>query len=80
MWVRVTMSLPLKEGKYKCLVNYDGLGNLQESENNVFNGKDWDVFHSNCQFIEYWWASLEDYKIISDKLQSEMDSYIHHGK
>lgn len=46
---------PKEKGNYKCLVEIDELGNLQEMENQYFNGKDFCHFESCRQFIRYWW-------------------------
>ena len=37
---------------------------------------DWCVYNTHSQFIHFWWAGKEDYKIISEKLENERDEYI----
>ncbi len=74
-WIDTKMSLPLKEGKYSCLIDVDGLGTLEPFKNQYFNGKDWDHYGSSRQFIRYWEASEEEYKIISDYWEIEQDKY-----
>jgi len=73
MWINKMMSNPLREGRYKTLVG-DDFGNLSEATNELFNGVDWCHYWSNRQFIEYWWASDEDYIIILDKLEDDKES------
>jgi hypothetical protein len=70
MWINKMMSNPLKEGRYKTLVG-DDFGNLSEADNELFDGIDWCHYESSRQFIEYWWASDEDYKVIVNKLEDE---------
>lgn len=74
MWIDNSISKPLREGYYRTLVDFDGI-TLTESEKDLFNGTDWDRYESNVQFIRYWWASKEDYKIISDLVEKEVDEY-----
>lgn len=69
IYIDINRSVPLKEGSYDCLVDIDGFGNLQIALGEHFNGRDW----SYNQFIKYWKASKEDYKIISDKQDQEFD-------
>lgn len=71
MWINTSISLPLREGFYICLIDFDGFGNMVESKKEKFNGKDWDLYESNCQFISYWWATKEEYEIISYKLENK---------
>jgi hypothetical protein len=72
MWINNSVSRPLREGIYRTLVEEDGLGNLCEAHNEYFNGVDWDVYKSHAQYVNYWWASQEDYEIIANKLENEM--------
>ncbi len=74
MWINKGIK-PLKEGYYKTLVDWNGLGNLKEEQNELFNGTDWDVYESNSQFIQYWWAEKEDYDTITEYLEKELDNY-----
>lgn len=74
-YINTTTALPLKSGAYKCLIDIDGLNTLDEADNQVFNGKDWDTYESNCQYIRYWWADKEDYAIISAHIESEIELY-----
>jgi len=56
MWILLRKdTYPTEKGHYKCLIDYDGLGNLSESNNEYFNGDDWCHFESSRQFIRYWW-------------------------
>lgn len=56
MWIELKKDqYPKDKGNYKCLIDYDGLGNLSESNNEYFNGVDWCHFKSSRQFIRYWW-------------------------
>lgn len=76
MWIDKRIANPLKEGKYKCLVSIDDYGNLAETEVELYNGKDWDVFESNSQFISFWWSEKEDYETITSYLDNERDNYM----
>ena len=40
MWINNNISTPLRKGVYKTLVDSDGLGNLEEVNNELFNGVD----------------------------------------
>ena len=73
MWINNNISRPLRKGYYKTLVDFDGLGNLREEDNEWFNGTDWDLYNSSVQFVSYWWAEKEDYKVIADRLEKEME-------
>ena len=73
MWINNRIAKPLRKGEYRTLVEEDGLGNLCEANNELFNGFDWDVYHSHSQFISFWWAEKEDYTIIADKLEEERE-------
>ena len=73
MWINNNISKLLRKGSYKTLVDFDGLGNLIEEDDEWFNGEEWDVYDSHKQFISFWWAEKEDYKIIADKLEKEME-------
>jgi hypothetical protein len=75
MWINNSVSRPLREGTYRTLVDWDGLGNLNEQNNEYFNGIDWDVYESLNQFILYWWVNEEDYKTIADKLEKETNRF-----
>lgn len=75
MWVDNRIAKPLRKGNYRTLIESDGLGNLQECNVDHFNGYDWDYMLSNRQFISYWWADKEDYEIIADRLEKEMENY-----
>lgn len=68
MWINKGIKPPRK-GYYKTLVDWDGLGNLKEEQNELFDGTDWDVYESNSQFIQYWWVEKEDYEKISKYLE-----------
>ena len=72
MWINNNISKPLRKGNYKTLVDFDGLGNLIEMEDEYFNGDSWDLYSSSVQFISFWWAEKEDYKIITDKIEAEI--------
>lgn len=75
MWINNSIAKPLRKGYYKTLVDWDGLGNLKECQKEYFNGLEFDWCMSNAQFISYWWAEKEDYKIIVDRLEKEMENY-----
>lgn len=72
MWINNNISKPLRKGYYKTLVDFDGLGNLIETEDEFFNGDSWDLYNSSVQFISFWWAEKEDYIIITDKMEAEI--------
>ena len=72
MWINNNISKPLRKGNYKTLVDFDGLGNLIEMENEYFNGESWDLYNSSVQVISFWWAEKEDYKTITDKIEAEI--------
>lgn len=80
MWINNNISKPLRKGNYKTLVDFDGLGNLIEIEDEYFNGESWDLYNSSVQFVLYWWAEKEDYKIIADKIEKEMETTIKYKK
>lgn len=69
MWINNNISKPLRKGIYKTLVDFDGLGNLIEMEDEYFNGESWDLYNSSVQFILYWWATKEDYNTIANKIE-----------
>jgi len=69
MWVNNSIGKPLKEGMYKTSVDYDGYGNLIESDEDFFNGSVWDLYKSYGNYIRFWFADKEDYKIITDNLE-----------
>ena len=70
MWINNNISKPLRKGYYKTLVDFDGLGNLIETEDEFFNGESWDLYNSSVQFICFWFAEKEDYKIVADKVEA----------
>ena len=72
MWINNNISKPLRKGHYKTLVDFDGLGNLKEYQKEYYNGLEWDWCMSNAQFICFWFAEKEDYKIITDKIETEI--------
>jgi len=74
MWIPKSIR-PLRKGYYKTLVNVDGY-NLEETDNQLYNGTDWDVYESNSQFICYWLASKEDYETILEHLEEEKSKYL----
>ena len=76
MWINNSIAKPLRKGEYRTLVEEDGLGNLCEAHNELFNGIDWDVYNSHSQFISYWWADKEDYNIIADHLEEQQEKYM----
>ena len=80
MWINNSMSKPLRKGNYKTLVDFDGLGNLQEYKRDYYNGLEWDWCMSNAQFILYWWASREDYETLSEMWNKEMEEHLNQLK
>ena len=56
MWINKNIKNPEKEGSYKCLIEIDELGSLEEVENQYFDGVDWCHMESCRQFISYWWS------------------------
>lgn len=76
MWINNRISKPLRQDKYKTLVDFDGYGNLVEYEGELFNGHDWDVYNSCSQFIYFWWAEKDDYEIIVEYLENEKEKYM----
>ena len=74
MWINAELIKPLKRGYYKTLQDLEGFGNLTESEEDFFNGEDWDIYYSNFLFIRFWWADEEDSKIILDKAKEDRDN------
>ena len=75
MWINNNISRPLRKGYYKTLVDFDGLGNLKEYQKDYYNGLEFDWCMSNAQFISYWWCEDEDYVIIADKIEKEMEKW-----
>ena len=75
MWINNSIAKPLRKGYYKTLVDWDGLGNLGETEGQLFDGVDWSHYESSRQYIRYWFSEKEDYEIIADKLEKEMENY-----
>ena len=75
MWINNNISKPLRKGYYRTLVDFDGLGNLIEMEDEYFNGESWDLYNSSVQFISFWWATKEDYEVIREIVEKEMDEY-----
>lgn len=75
MWINNRIAKPLKEGKYKTLVDWDGFGNLQEIQEEYFNGEAWDLYESSSNIICFWWAEKEDYETIVDYLEDEQQKY-----
>lgn len=56
MWIELRKNqYPKQKGNYKCLVEIDEEGSLEEMDNQFFNGVDWCHFNSCRQFIRYWW-------------------------
>ena len=74
MWINNNIGKPLRKGTYKTLVDFDGLGNLKEYQKDYYNGLEFDFMMSNAQFIRFWWAEDEDYVIIADKIEKEMEA------
>jgi hypothetical protein len=60
MWIENRIQVPKERGYYKCLVQVDEFGTLVQIENELFAGKDWDLYESNCQFINYWWSDTRE--------------------
>ena len=56
MWINNNISKPLRKGHYKTLVDFDGLGNLIEIEDEFFNGEGWDLYNSSVQFICFFFS------------------------
>jgi hypothetical protein len=75
MWIDKLLHNPLKAGKYNCLVDVDGMGNLENAPNQIFNGIDWDHYTSCRQFIRYWEATQEEWLELSKIIDKEMDVY-----
>lgn len=75
MWINNSIAKPLRKGEYRTLVEEDGLGNLCEAHNELFNGVDWDVYNSHSQFIRYWFAEKWDYETIANHLENEQMRY-----
>lgn len=71
-----TRTLPLKEGKYNCLISYDDWQNLREVKDEYFDGNDWCHYNSHRQFIRYWQASKEDYEIICERHEIDYEKYL----
>lgn len=76
MWINNRISKPLRKGYYKTLVDWDGLGNLKETEGELFEENDWSHYESSRQYICFWWAEKEDYKIITNYLEKEQEKYL----
>lgn len=74
-WINKAIN-PLKEGKYNCLADVNGLGILSEYKDQYFDGKDWCPYNSCAQFTRYWSASEEDFKIINAWQEDEYEKYI----
>lgn len=60
MWIDTNLKLPKERGYYKCLVIQDGFNTLEESSKELFNGKDWDLYESHCQYISHWWSNTDE--------------------
>ena len=41
-------------------------------EDELFNGESWDLYNSSVQFICFWFAEKEDYKLISETIEKEI--------
>ena len=67
MWIDRKLFNPSKKGYYKCLVEWDDMGSFKETNKELFNGQEWDIYESCQQHIRFWWANEEEYKIISEK-------------
>ena len=76
MWINNSIAKPLRKGYYKTLVDFDGFGNLREYQKEYYNGLEFDFMMSNAQFISYWFANEEDYKIIADHLEEQQEKYM----
>lgn len=76
MWIDTKISNPIKKGVYTCLAVQDDYGTLKEEIGEVFNGEEWCHYNSHRQFIAFWWATKEEYQIISDHLEEEKDKYL----
>ena len=76
MWINNSMAKPLRKGYYKTLVDWDGLGNLGETEGQLFDGVDWSHYESSRQYICFWFAEKEDYNIIADHLEEQQEKYM----
>lgn len=76
MWIDVRISNPTKKGVYACLVVQDDYGTLKEEIDETFNGEEWCHYYSHRQFISFWWATEEEYKIITNYLDEEQDKYL----
>lgn len=76
MWIDNNLKLPTKAGKYSCLVDVDGLGNLAEIPNQFFNGTDWCDVESCKQYIRFWFANKTEYQKISNQISSELEDYL----
>ena len=60
MWIELRKNqYPKQKGNYKCLVEIDENGALEEMNNQFFNGIDWCHFKSCRQYIKYWWKEDE---------------------
>lgn len=71
MWIENRMQKPKERGYYKCLVQADEFGTLIQTEKELFAGKDWDLYESDCQFIRYWWSETrEPLKELEEGLES----------
>ena len=56
MWIKLRKDqYPKEKGIYKCLVEIDENGTLEEMNNQFFDGNDWCHFGSCGQLISYWW-------------------------
>lgn len=75
MWIDNRIAKPLRKGYYKALVEWDGLGNLLEVSGQLFEGNDWGHYESSRQYIHYWFAERDDYKVITARLEKEMENY-----
>ena len=43
------------------------MGSFKETNKELFNGQEWDAYESHQQFIRFWWANEEEYKIVEEK-------------
>ena len=54
MWIDRKLFNPSKKGYYKCLVEWDDMGSFKETNKELFNGQEWDIYESYQRFIRFW--------------------------
>ncbi len=77
MWIELKKGqYPTKDGCYKCLVEVDEMGTLEEMDSQVFRNGDWCHYKSCRQFIRYWWNEEAEIKPLNLELSDDITKRI----